>query len=47
MSRPDCWRFSTNVLLLAGATEVGDRLLVLPVMFHLLWSGRLPAGRRP
>jgi hypothetical protein len=38
--------FDEPVPLLTGATEVGDRLLVLPVLFHLLWSGRLPACRR-
>ncbi|MCS0600658.1 TnsA-like heteromeric transposase endonuclease subunit [Streptomyces sp. LP11] len=27
----------------AGAELVGDRLQVLPVLFHLLWSGRLDA----
>ncbi|MFJ5881688.1 hypothetical protein [Kitasatospora cineracea] len=26
-----------------GAEEVGDRLLVLPVLFHLMWSGVLAA----
>ncbi|WP_180356668.1 MULTISPECIES: TnsA-like heteromeric transposase endonuclease subunit [Kitasatospora] len=29
--------------LWAGAESVGDRLLVLPVLFHLLWSGALAA----
>ncbi|MFF7459678.1 TnsA-like heteromeric transposase endonuclease subunit [Kitasatospora sp. NPDC008115] len=29
--------------LRAGAAEAGDPLLVLPVLFHLLWSGRLVA----
>jgi hypothetical protein len=27
--------------LRAGAARVGDPLMVLPVLFHLLWSGRL------
>jgi len=27
-----------------GATAVGDRLRVLPVLFHLMWHGRLVAN---
>ncbi|GED88243.1 TnsA-like heteromeric transposase endonuclease subunit [Streptomyces sp. 6-11-2] len=33
--------FSEPLPLWAGAERVGDRLQVLPVLFHLLWSGRL------
>ncbi|MER7828474.1 TnsA-like heteromeric transposase endonuclease subunit [Streptomyces sp. NPDC096097] len=33
--------FSDPLPLWAGAGLVGDRLQVLPVLFHLLWSGRL------
>jgi hypothetical protein len=33
--------FSEPLPLWAGAELVGDRLQVLPVLFHLLWSGRL------
>ncbi|MGF6885975.1 hypothetical protein ABIA39_007512 [Nocardia sp. GAS34] len=29
--------------LLEGAEEVGDRLSVLPSLFHLMWSGTLSA----
>jgi hypothetical protein len=29
--------FSDPVGLFAGAETVGDRLMVLPVLFHLLW----------
>jgi hypothetical protein len=29
--------------LFAGAAEVGDPVAVLPVLFHLLWRGRLIA----
>lgn len=29
--------------LFAGAELAGDRLLVLPVLFHLMWRGRLVA----
>jgi hypothetical protein len=35
--------FAEPTPLLAGAVEAGDRLLVLPVLFHLLWSGILGA----
>jgi len=35
--------FSEPLPLWAGAERVGDRLQVLPVLFHLLWSGRLVA----
>ena len=27
-----------------GATAVGERLGVLPVLFHLMWHGRLVAN---
>jgi hypothetical protein len=30
-------RFSTPMPLVAGAAAVGDRLAVLPVLYHLLW----------
>jgi hypothetical protein len=30
--------------LFAGATLVGERLRVLPVLFHLMWQGRLVAN---
>jgi hypothetical protein len=29
--------------LLAGAEAVGDRISVLPVLFHLMWTGQLAA----
>ncbi|MEU7004342.1 TnsA-like heteromeric transposase endonuclease subunit [Nonomuraea sp. NPDC046570] len=35
--------FAESGPLLAGAKRVGDRLSVLPVLFHLLWSGQLSA----
>lgn len=35
--------FSQPRLLGEGATMVGDPIAVLPVLFHLLWSGRLSA----
>ncbi|WSJ92607.1 TnsA-like heteromeric transposase endonuclease subunit [Streptomyces sp. NBC_01320] len=35
--------FAEPTPLLAGAAQAGDRLLVLPVLFHLLWSGILVA----
>lgn len=35
--------FDEPAPLLAGATETGDPLLVLPVLFHLLWSRALEA----
>ncbi|MFH9478149.1 TnsA-like heteromeric transposase endonuclease subunit [Streptomyces anulatus] len=42
--------FDEPVPLRAGAVEAGDPLVVLPVLFHLLWSGVLEAdvtGRLP
>ncbi len=33
--------FEEPLPLWSGAGRVGDRLQVLPVLFHLLWSGRL------
>lgn len=30
--------------MFAGAELVGDRIGVLPVLFHLLWQGRLQAN---
>jgi len=33
--------FAGPMPLLAGALEVGDRIAVLPSLFHLLWSGVL------
>jgi hypothetical protein len=35
--------FATPAPLLAGAQEAGDRLAVLPVLFHLLWRQELTA----
>ncbi|MFQ6852993.1 TnsA-like heteromeric transposase endonuclease subunit [Streptomyces sp. 35M1] len=35
--------FDEPVPLRAGAVEAGDPLVVLPVLFHLLWSGVLEA----
>ncbi|RZU51195.1 hypothetical protein EV385_3001 [Krasilnikovia cinnamomea] len=35
--------FAQPVPLLAAAEEVGDRIAVLPTLFHLLWSGTLVA----
>ncbi|WP_285780826.1 TnsA-like heteromeric transposase endonuclease subunit [Microtetraspora sp. NBRC 13810] len=35
--------FASPAPLLRGAQKVGDRLAVLPVLYHLLWSGRLTA----
>ncbi|MGW0122530.1 TnsA-like heteromeric transposase endonuclease subunit [Streptomyces sp. NPDC003327] len=35
--------FAEPLPLRMGAELVGDRLMVLPVLFHLLWSGRLNA----
>ena len=35
--------FAAPVELLDGAAAVGDPILVLPIVFHLLWSGRLVA----
>lgn len=35
--------FSTPSELIAGAEMVGDRIAVLPVLFHLLWRGVLHA----
>ena len=34
-------RFAEPMPLLAGAATVGDRLAVLPVLYHLLWRGVL------
>jgi hypothetical protein len=33
--------FAEPAALLAGADAVGDRIAVLPVLFHLLWTGAL------
>jgi hypothetical protein len=38
-----CEVFSTPRPLLAGVARVGDPVAVLPVLFHLLWRGRLAA----
>lgn len=35
--------FTTPTELLRGARAVGDPIVVLPTLFHLLWSGRLVA----
>lgn len=35
--------FATPAPLLAGAEAVGDRMAVLPVVFHLMWTGQLVA----
>ncbi|WP_371095207.1 hypothetical protein [Streptomyces sanglieri] len=35
--------FDEPVPLRAGAVQAGDPLVVLPVLFHLLWSGVLVA----
>jgi hypothetical protein len=35
--------FATPTPLLAGAEEVGDRLAVLPALFHLMWRQELVA----
>lgn len=35
--------FAGSAPLLAGAEEVGDRLAVLPVLFHLMWCQELVA----
>jgi hypothetical protein len=35
--------FATPAPLLAGAEEVGDRLAVLPALFHLMWRQELVA----
>ena len=35
--------FATPTPLLAGAEEVGDRLAVLPPLFHLMWRQELVA----
>lgn len=37
--------FAVETPLLSGVQTVGDRLEVLPVLFHLLWQGRLVAGQ--
>lgn len=36
--------FAMGTPLLAGAEATGDRLQVLPVLFHLMWQGRLVAS---
>ena len=36
--------FAVATPLLAGAEANGDRLQVLPVLFHLMWLGRLTAA---
>lgn len=36
--------FAAATPLLAGAQASGDQLRVLPVLFHLLWAGRLTAA---
>ncbi|KNE80455.1 hypothetical protein ADZ36_22020 [Streptomyces fradiae] len=38
--------FEEPVPLLDGVVEAGDRLEVLPVLFHLMWSGVLAADLR-
>lgn len=35
--------FAVGAPLLAGAVEVGDRLVVLPTLFHLMWRQELVA----
>ncbi|MGB6163270.1 MAG: TnsA-like heteromeric transposase endonuclease subunit [Pseudonocardiaceae bacterium] len=35
--------FAAPVPLLAGAEAVGDRIAVLPTLFHLMWAGTLVA----
>jgi hypothetical protein len=35
--------FASPALLLAGALAVGDRIAVLPSLFHLMWTGALGA----
>ncbi|MEV2226929.1 TnsA-like heteromeric transposase endonuclease subunit [Nocardia vinacea] len=35
--------FTASTELLAGARAVGDPIVVLPTLFHLLWTGRLVA----
>ena len=35
--------FAAGTSLLAGAEEVGDRLVVLPALFHLMWCQELVA----
>ncbi|WP_449065525.1 hypothetical protein [Planomonospora algeriensis] len=35
--------FTLPAPLLAGAEVVGDRLAVLPALFHLMWCGELVA----
>src|SRR5437764_7019199 len=35
--------FAEPVPLLVGAEAVGDRIAVLPVLFHLMWTGALVA----
>jgi len=38
--------FAEPLRLFTGAQRVGDRLAVLPVLYHLLWRGRIRAGHR-
>jgi hypothetical protein len=38
--------FAVSAPLLAGAEEVGGRLAVLPVLFHLMWRHELVADLR-
>jgi hypothetical protein len=33
--------FTEPIQLFSGAEKVGDRIAVLPVLFHLLWQQRL------
>ena len=35
--------FAAGAALFAGASAAGDRLRVLPVLFHLMWRGELTA----
>jgi hypothetical protein len=35
--------FTKPTCVLAGAHAVGDRIAVLPTLFHLLWAGILVA----
>lgn len=39
--------FAEPLPLLAGAEHVGDRLAVLPVLYHLLWQQTARPGGRP
>ncbi|MFF5984754.1 hypothetical protein ACFY78_38520 [Streptomyces olindensis] len=38
--------FEEPAPLVEGAVAAGDRLLVLPVLFHLMWAGVLTADLR-